>query len=266
MPKELKYDKAAFRLSNGNYDDIKLEDLIDMCKQNREKYITEYKGNLYCYECHKPQLSLCKDQFLRAHPNSVHADNCSHVLQLVSYSALERCLTSASADSINRKLQGLVDLLLKKQITDTHPLAVRMQGENCTLNDVKRSEITKTDTKLKALPVKSLIAPFDDDDYGVLKLFYGNVLIKAKEKQWGDSDPSYSLGLYHPTKKYLIATLDFSKKVKDHLAFSIFDYDNSVSNIAFAATLKKENSANPNYKIQFFKKGRLTYSKYLILG
>jgi len=255
---DFKFDEAALRLRDGSFKNVKLEDLMSL---DKEKYFKEYYGNLFCPECRTPQLKFVVEHHLSTYPKQEHSNNCSYALKPVSSSALTKCLETASKESVNRRLLSLVYTLLKNQLTDTHPTVVRKQGSIYTLDDVKRVEVVGTDKSLKRLPVKLLTAPFNEDDYGVSKLFYGNVSVQYYEKQWKDST-SYSLRLYHPTKNYLIATLSFSQKVKEHIVYPISGYNKKIVNLAFAAEMKKDISDNPNYK---FIKGNIIHSHYLVI-
>jgi uncharacterized Zn finger protein (UPF0148 family) len=263
MAKERKYDEAAWR-SGEEYEIISLEYLIAI--RDRSEY-DKYDGQLFCPECHSTQLTLVnKDNHyhLRAYPRREHQEDCSYNLELVNSEIFTKYLESPdNKEDIIKRLNNIIRKLQKKS-TGKNPFIVSVQNEQVISNNLE-SDDAKQLTKINyAIHHKSLTATFDEDDYGVLKIFYCNVLI-----EWIESDAGgYYLWFRNPSKNnVLLCSLKITQNVFAYFPSTIKNIPKSVVSMAYVAFIgKMYKSKNPNDSGYPDKEASLRYSYYLAIG
>ncbi|MDR0248940.1 MAG: hypothetical protein LBI44_04700 [Oscillospiraceae bacterium] len=260
-----KFDEAAL-IKNGNYvETVKLEDLAEAYwrEENQQTYNNTYFGRIYCPECRCARLTLvnnkrCRDLFLRANDAAEHKE-CSYLLDTAPFEAYREYIENLSDEDIRKLLKNLIKKMIRNETTEFNPLVLRMKSGKCTDDKIQSKDIYNNRKDLKRQPIKLLTAPLEDDDYGVLKLFYGRVHIKLSE--WEKSS-SYSLRFRHPNTNKLIITLNFSNAVKEYLEPTITEYDNTVTNIALASRLEKRKGKDGNT----YSNAHICNSRFLVIG
>lgn len=266
---DTKYDEAAYKkISSKSFAAIPLEELNQIKKNNSVLFEKEYAGRLYCPECQCPQLSLVKnnntgDYYLRGYKNQEHKELCPKGFDEVNHTCFDKLLSDdCSIEFINNKLQKLIDKLCNK-LTGKEllkALLVKTEDKKCLQNDITDDEIKKRANVFR-LPIKSITAPFDDNDYDCYKLFYGNVDILLKEKIYKDERPFYILKILKKGINYTLCSLAMSKYVGKYvMKRNNIPVDRKISNvyIAFASSIKN----NDNH----YKKGNIKHSEYCVIA
>ena len=262
-----KFDEASYKDNNGNIIEppLKLEYLIAQKKKNEKLFEQKYYRRLFCPECHAPQLSLVAssngvDFFLRGFKNQAHTNNCSYSFDSVSNAAITKLLDDRkSSKFVNAKLKGLVNKLFKKKILEYNPFLVKVEHGRVSANDVNNHDLINRQI-IKRLPTKSLTSPFDENDYNVPKLFYGNVDIKFfKRKKELDNSFFYAIDVYFRETNKKICSISMSSGVFSNLKIPFtVEYDVRYTNVlmAVATVLIKKDS---------YIDGRITYSDYCVI-
>lgn len=164
-----------------------------------------------------------------------------------------------SREFINKKLKGLVCSLLKRQILKQNSLLVKMELDKISTDDIAKHDL-RNQQNIKRLPTKSLTSPFDDDDYGTPKLFYGNVDIQFNKRTNSSSGSFfYSLAIFSRKTNNIVCSINMSEAVFSHLKtpFAVKD-DVKYTNVllAVATTLNKNGS---------YVDGKISYSDYCVI-
>lgn len=259
-----KFDEAA--LSNDNkktFEKISLEKINEEIKKD-ETNIKNYKGIIFCPECNEPQLSIVNnsktnDYFLRTYPRQNHSDICSYSFEDVDVDIFNAFLEEKNnTQFINSKLHNIIDRLLRNKFLDFNPLIVRLNDNKITAENISREE--KNRYNVRRIPIKSITAPFSDDDYGVYKFFYGNVDIVIKERTNKTSNELfYSLIIYKKKTNTILCSLSVSRNVFIHLQrLYNLELDNKKEEIyiAFASKLTLNNQ---------YKNGTIIHSDYCVI-
>lgn len=256
---EIKYDEALYK-TDGIFEKIGVEKLIELSKSNPKKYSEEYYGNLFCPECNTPQLSLIKNSFLRGYRDQRHSDDCSKSFKPISQRNFKNLLQDVtSLNQVNQRLKKIIERLLFNKIERTNPFLAKVTNNHCELCDIIPSEVENRDS-IYNIPCKSLNAPFYDDDYNTLKFFYGKVDIKLSKKENKKSNTEfYVLSFYKPNIDYILCSLSMSVAVYNYFIQSYkIDLDTKYQNVcvAFATCLSLSKG---------FKRGRLSYSNHCVI-
>lgn len=123
--------------------------------------------------------------------------------------------------------------------------------DNLSENDIKKRK------NIQQIPNKSLTAPFDEEDFNVLKLFYGNVDIKMEEKNSkGSEGKFYVLNIYRKNESNKLCSLSIKNDVgKRLMRLYNIDLNKTIKSvfIAFATQLIEKQKGNQKYKNGFIK-------------
>lgn len=265
MSKNVKFDCAAFSFDGKTFEEIKLEELIEQKLSDNIRFNKIYSYHLYCPECHKPQLLLVenyktKSYYLRGYPNQAHSNNCYKGFDFVKPSVFDEfVLSNESSQYINCKLKQIVDKMLRKVKENKNTFLIKVINKKCSTENILDKEI-KERKNVRQIPHKSITAPFDEDDFGVLKLFYGNVDIEILEKENKiNHEKFYVLVLYKKSIKYKICSLTMNKKVANYLMKKYKIELNKLIDDVYISFATKFN-ANGKYK-----NGRLIHSDFCII-
>lgn len=259
-----KFDEAA--LSNDNkktFQPISLEEINDKIKKN-ESNVKIYKGIIFCPECFEPLLSIVNnpktsDYFLRTYPNQSHSDTCSYSFEDVDVDIFNAFLEEKNNTRfINSKLHNIIDRLLRNKLLDFNPLIVKLNDNKISPENIPREERNRYN--VRRIPIKSITAPFSDDDYSVYKLFYGNVGVSIQERKNKTSNELfYSLIIYKKKTDTILCSLSVSRNVFIHLQKQYnLEPNNKIENIyiAFASKLKLNDK---------YKNGTIIHSDYCVI-
>lgn len=261
-----KFDEAAFSNDNKNtFEKISLEEINEEVKKDKNN-IKNYKGNIFCPECNEPQLSIVKnsrtnDYFLRTYQNQNHSDICSYSFESVSIDIFNDFLEKENNTLfINNKLQNIIDRLLRNNTLNVNPFIIELDDNNIVPKDITKEEKLNRHN-MRRIPTKSITAPFRDNDYGVYKLFYGNVNISIKKRENKNfNEIFYSLIIYKKETNTILCSLSMSNNVYTHLQkLYNFNLDEIIENIyiAFATKLILNNQ---------YKNGTITHSDYCVIN
>ena len=124
-----------------------------------------------------------KSYYLRGFPKQSHSDDCYKGFDFVKSSVFDEfVLSNESSQYINSKLKQIVDKMLHQFAENKNTFLIKMINKQCSTDDISEKEIIER-KNVKQIPHKSITAPFDEDDFGIFKLFYGNVDIEILEKE-----------------------------------------------------------------------------------
>ncbi len=255
----IKYDEASYKI-DGNFKTISVEELIKLSKINHKKYIEKYYGNLFCPECHEPQLSLIKNSFLRGYRDQRHSNNCSKSFKPVSKKNFENLLQDVtSLQQVNNRLKKIIERLLLNKNEKNNPFLAKINDDSCELCDIVPSEVNNRNSICR-IPCKSLNAPFYDDDYNTLKIFYGKVDMKLSKRENKKTNMEfYVLNFYKPDINYTLCSISMSTAVYSHF-IQLYNISLEIKYrnvyVAFATCLGSYNG---------FKRGRLAYSNHCVI-
>lgn len=266
LSKYVKFDSAAYSYDGKTFEDIKLEELVELKLSDYTQFSKIYPYHLYCPEYYKPQLLLVenyktKKYYLRGFPKQLHSDDCYKGFELVKPSAFDEfVLYNESSQYINCKLKQIVNKMLRKVKENKSTFLIKVINRKCSTDNISEKEI-KGRKNVKQLPHKSITAPFDEDDFGVFKLFYGNVDMELLEKENKiNHEKFYILLLYKRSKIYKICSLTMNKNVAYYL-MKIYKIElNKMIYDAYISFAAKLNAVDK------FKNGRLIHSDFCIIG
>lgn len=213
----LKYEEAYYIPLCGEPHYIKIEQLIS----EANNYKIKYSNRLYCPECHKPQLTLVErapDEFcLRGFQRQKHKPDCTKGLDVVSKKSFNEYIDNVSDFSINKRLSNILNRLLSKEEQPINPMAIKIKDGKCIDSDVLSVNVLSS-KNIKAVPIKSLTAPFDDDDYGCYKIFYGDVdIVVSKKMSRINGNVFYVMNIFRRNSTFVCCSLSMSVGVASYL-------------------------------------------------
>lgn len=205
----MKHEEAVYKSSSGEYEPIKLEEIIELVTKNIKKFNQIYQGNLYCQECKLARLmynNSLKTPYLSTYPNDKHSSTCSRRCNEVSATAFNSyCENKDNLEHIHQRLESLLAKLLRNKSTASNPLIILVKNKQCIEDTICSSGSART----YAIPTKSLTAPFSSEDYNIYKMFYGKVKIKWQENNKGN----YFLKIINVDTHKLICSIAMSAYV-----------------------------------------------------
>ena len=260
-----KYYEAAFRSNLNQYIKLNIEYLTEIIESEPKVFYETYSGNLFCPECFKPQLTLVMSYktgkyYLRGYPKQKHENNCYHGFEPVKSNIFnDFCQDTKTHKFIKNKLQKLINKMLNNCIESENPFLIKVIKENCSIVKISDKDI-KEKRNIHQIPNKSLTSIFDDDDFEVFKLFYGNVDLILIERISIENDRNFYMLKINKKNGNYICSLSMTKIVATYL-MNLYNIktDVKVKNvyISFAAKLKKNG---------FFKNGKLIHSDLCIIN
>ncbi len=265
LKKNVKFDYAAFSPDGKSFEKISLEKIIELKLSDNMLFNKTYPNHLYCPECYKPQLVLVENKvkryFLRGYPNQQHANDCYKGFDLVSQKVFDTFLiNSESTNFINKKLQKVIDKMLRNVKSNKDTFLIKVINKECLTEVIQEKEINKKSRIIKQIPHKSITSPFDDDDFDVFKLFYGNVDIVLLEKEnKKNNEKFYVLEFFKKNSKYKFCSLSMGTKI---YYFFVKKYNLNVGEtiknvyVSFVSKLKQNGK---------YKNGKLIHSDYCII-
>lgn len=263
---EIKYDEAAYLLDRKKTKLIKIEDLIELKVADELEFRKIYYGNLYCPECCKPQLTLAylsktNKHFLKGFPNQLHDEICTKNFDYVESEIFEKFISEEKAfEFISARLQSLIYNKFMKSLTKSNvsPLLVKVDNKKIQTVNLGEQDI-KNKRNIHQIPNKSLTAPFDDEDFGVFKIFYGNVDINITEEQNSKTkDKFYVMRVYKKGVNYTLCSLTMTTMVANFLMKNYnIETDNLMENVLIAFVAKLTETEKENYK---YKGGKIIHS------
>ena len=257
-----KYDEAAFSPDRIRFEPLKLEDAIELIKQDENAFHTRYDRNLFCPECRIPPIGMvCRDgeYFFRGFPNCAHDPNCSKGFDPISSRILKEFASDpVNHDFLQRKLERFIDRLLQRDNLPVHPLLLRVDNNRCMGDDINPANV-RNRQNIRRIPTKSITAPFGNDDLGFYKLFYGNVDVRYTKVEKSEAT-FFKLMFYKCNSNTVLCSLSCSAQVATYLQNTYRFCPNQLfpnRYVAFYSVLKKNN--------QYFN-ARLSHSKLFYIA
>lgn len=263
-----KFDEAAFSANDSEpFENISLEKLNDLKTNHDIAYMETYEGHLYCAECHKPQLTLVyntetDEYFLRGFPKQKHVEDCSKSFDSVRKAVFDEFVDDPdSYDFINNKLQKLIEKLIRKTSLTAKTSLIKIVNDKCTKNEITDKDI-KEKINIKNIPIKSISAPFEEDDFDRYKLFYGDVDISLTKKENKLLKKEfYVLRLYRKNTNFTLCSLSMSENVAIHLNED-YDIISKETEVRFHAYIS---FATILHKTGIYKNGNLKRSNFCMI-
>ena len=142
-------------------------------KFSNETAFEKIKDDLYCPECYQAQLTFVSRHsgpYLKTKNNSLHDENCSLQQNVMSDKERKEYMSASTIDVINDDVEKLRKLLNEKQISTNTQRNIHV--------DAEEKEEKGTHKQKKVMPRKRIDLPLSEDDYDVIKYFYGKVNIR----------------------------------------------------------------------------------------
>ncbi|MCI9642482.1 MAG: hypothetical protein HFJ98_06815 [Eubacterium sp.] len=143
---------------------------ISKFKFTNETEFEKIKDDLYCPECYQAQLTFVarhSGPYLKTKNNSSHGEDCSLQQNVMSDKERKEYMSTCTIDVINDDVEKLRKFLNDKPISTDAPQNIE--------NDADEKEDVKPLNRKKNMPRKRIDLPLSEDDYDVIKYFYGKV-------------------------------------------------------------------------------------------
>lgn len=217
---------------------ISLSKIKSLFESNAERYYNEIQPYLYCPECEEAHLIYVNrfpSAYLKAEHVNEHAYNCPMKYEPLSNETLHKKsldMSKEGTEKINNKLTNLLNqIYIQKEISQNI-------NHNFFLvnTEVKSKADKKLTTAYKRIPRKNINLPFNSEDDGAYKMYYGEVYIVQKE----NANNRLRLQLYNKDKKKL-CYISSSEAVKSKFK-GLYPYlnENELVKIAVFGEYNKE--------------------------
>ena len=206
----------------------------------------EYRPFLFCPECHQARLAYknAKTPYLSAYPGAIHSPDCDLAQDVVSHDEARSIVNDYNKntdiqDSVIRQIDSTLRLLLAER--NRQPL-INNTSQQHRNNIHQQSEIHdgQHQENNPRLPRKRIDLTLNDTDYGVYKIFYGNVFLKWKKDTKSDEQKSnHKILLYTPKTHKFKCSIKITDNVYSYLPSEYKFINNQICKIVFIAELKK---------------------------
>lgn len=229
-----KYEDAYCTIEKDNFS---IDEVAYIFRNDPLRYANNFDRNMVCSFCHKVPFSFvnARNPHFRGFPNVDHAADCIFTKEEMAPEDVNQLLdTTYGENTIRRQMERLLIQFLKSGAAAIcpnnldHPVA----GID---EDILRNTRWQSN---RAIPQKQLNAPFDENDYGTNKIFYGKVHIV-----WEPARSSNTMKLLMRSIKTnrLICRLLVSRGVYVHIRKGKGDVEFDAF-VAFFASLKRKAS------------------------
>lgn len=161
---------------------LSIDSLIN-ASQSYDENIAPFINNMFCPECLQAQLTFYHETskhkaYLKRIPSSSHAPNCSYNYKYAFNSSIKKYITSLSSNQVEDKLNSILHLLTRKNITSNTSTNYSKTNSNNHKNPLLVYNIDNSVSG--ALPQKKVNSYLDPNIIGNdIYLFYGeNIKIK----------------------------------------------------------------------------------------
>lgn len=208
----MKFEEAKIG-KNGQI--ISINDLLQL-SQNNTVLLDVLRHDLYCPVCGGAKLALylnVSSPFLKTKNGEKHLDTCKLKQPQMTQKECEDFLKTAAPETIEHQMEKLL-LLLSNHSQNTN--ASPTQNNTSTANTNNREN--------KRIPHKRIDRPLNNDDYDVIKYFYGNVNIRFETvDKYGYS----RMNIFSTDNSKIYCSIKITNNVYLHLDRSyIIDQDN----------------------------------------
>lgn len=224
-----------------------------MFDENKKAFDKDIRKNLLCPQCRIAKLVFVNGvgQYLRTHPNAVHAGNCDLEQEVISSKNADDYVKSGkNMASITRQIEA-VQRLLREDLSQRVPPFERKQNAELNSQRIEKDVLNKKNRSLR-LGRKRIDHDLQDEDYGVYKIFYGKVVL-----QWEALEDERKRILLRDmkTNKFL-CRISVTQAVFSHIPPEWVSQTPVIVDIAFMGKMEKGNSARWPHL-------RLEHSEYL---
>ena len=172
------------------------------------------RKQLYCPECRKAQLAYVSGNIphLRTFPDAKHEEVCSLRQEELSGTALKLLLQQGHTQRVEKEIENVLFIMLENRVQK------QVQKNDSTLSNKNRTikGSARACTLNKRIPRKRIDLPMNDDDFGIPKIFYGQVFLRWKKKI--NTDNGYMLLLFSkPEDEEAVCLLNISPAVYSYL-------------------------------------------------
>lgn len=165
-------------------EDNRLHDLDEVQKEYEQNNgdISKYRGQMFCPECKKAELSFThktskRRAFLSKIPSSEHDEDCSFKHDSATKSEIKQIANGLTNEQIRDRLEAALNSLLPKKLKDDNDASDEPKGNPLITisNERKGSRIRKF------IPRKSINSWFDKSEEEKIFIFYGHVKLEVEE-------------------------------------------------------------------------------------
>lgn len=236
VKKERKYEDVYCSATNSL---LTLQDVSYLYNNFIAEYSSKYRTTLLCPECRKaPMVYVCADSpYFKAQSQDAHDKDCSFLQDLIFVEKIDEYVKStATENQIGRQMDRLITMLLSNKSTSS----TTESAEKLAVNISQPANSSPSRNISKLLPRKRFDAPFNDDDFGVFKVYYGIALTIWEYV----GNRNWRILFRHPEKKYLMCKLNVNAEVYDEIYYK-YKYKSRTEHIcavAFVANFKEPTS------------------------
>lgn len=159
-------------------------------KYRPEVFAEKYKNSFVCPKCKKAPLSfhVAATSYFSTYPKAAHLKGCIFAQKMVAVdSTLKFAKSSHSRRLIQRRLQALIhSTMIHKEVK---AVTIADTNDRGTIERIGKKAASGTQSSF--IPRKRFDKPFHSEDFGCVKLFYGEARL-----QWEWQGSNYKILLY----------------------------------------------------------------------
>ena len=215
---------------------ISFKELRNTYEQNPALFSTEYRGYLYCLECHMARLEYVNKQspYLGTWKGDQHDASCSDRAPPASAKQFTEYYNSKDNKAdIARRLKSTIAMLFhdKKFAMEDDPFILHLPSSK---KSAAGSSLVK---RAYGIRRKKITMPLDSEDYDCLKIFYGTVSLSWNPPT---SNGHHDLVVKSFKDTTTLCSVWMSDAVYNHLPSWYHEIDEtSIFNVAFFSQLNK---------------------------
>ena len=231
----MKFEEAYVDLID---EEITIEDVANIYKRDFLQF-QRLQEHLYCPECRTAQLAFVSSKvcYFRSFPNSEHIEDCSFRQSMMNKKETKEFVSlPQNIDVLKRQLKNLILRLHTSKVTSPK----RHNINSASNRRVEKNNLIVTlQKKTMCFPQKRIDLPLKEDDYDIIKFFYGKVYCKWETDKEGEG---YKLLVYTALHERLRCRIHITGKVYKYLPDEFKFVGKRLCNLAFVAELKEEPS------------------------
>lgn len=227
----MKYEDAYCELENDNFS---IDEVTAIFCENPSRFAKRFEGHMLCPGCHKVMLSFVNAQspHFRGYANMDHDPGCDFQKgEMPEAEVIALASSHARRSEIENQMNRLLIQLIGKSEGVETSTSIKLPAISPEHPSVKRRRQTNT-----IIPRKQLNAPFSDDDYGKMKLFYGKVHIEWEKVR---NENKWKLLVRAIATRRLICRLFLTQIVFQYLPGEYFQESEYDAHIIFFASLNR---------------------------
>jgi hypothetical protein len=211
-----KFDEFYFE-NDKNYLDSVYWDSFDVDRAGTEE---KYDKHMFCPLCHLAPITPAKGSERRYFKvdktdMSKHKPECSYKLEEGTKTETKEFYGNLDTTDIKNRLISCMNRMLKKRLRPSN--IVGNNGGSNKKTDIEFLNFITKKQKKKYLPHKNLLTKFNDDDFEVQKIFYGECDISIKPYKVDNEIKRYYIKIISTEKKYKICDVSITPHVYAYL-------------------------------------------------